>query len=62
MIFGENMRTLSEINRDIQQCEAIISKHSNKDCLHYKALLYDLKEEKEEIWNTLFNGYKNQVI
>lgn len=41
------MRTLSEVNRDISECEA---------------LLYDLIDEKELIWETLFDGYKNMVI
>ena len=42
------MRTLSEINRDIQECEASINvAKTTKEALHYKALLYELKEEKK---------------
>lgn len=43
------MRTLEEINRDIKE---------TKD----KELLKKLKNEKEEVWNTLFEGHKNYKI
>ena len=57
------MRTLSEVNRDINDCEALInSAKDRKSYLHYKALLYELKDEKETIWNTLFEGHRNVVI
>ena len=57
------MRTLSEVNRDIEKCKALInSAKDRKSYLHYKALLYELKDEKETIWNTLFEGHSNMVI
>ncbi len=57
------MRTLSEINRDIQECEASINvAKTTKEALHYKALLYELKEEKELVWSNLFEGHRNMVI
>ena len=57
------MRTLSEVNRDINNCKALInSAKDRKSYLYYKALLYELKDEKETIWNTLFKGHKNKVI
>lgn len=55
------MRTLCEVNRDIEKCKASLNITKNtREALHLKAILYKLKEEKEEIWNTLFKGYKNQ--
>lgn len=57
------MRTLSEVNKDIEECKkAIDISRSKKDILHYKAVLYELKDEKEEIWNALFNGHRNRSI
>lgn len=57
------MRTFSEVNRDIRNCKIKQeTAKNNKEYLKYSALLYDLEEEKEEIWNTLFNGHKNIVI
>lgn len=57
------MRTLSEVNRDISECEALLNvAKTTEEALHLKALLYDLIDEKELIWETLFNGYKNMVI
>ena len=62
-MYSDNMRTLSEINRDIQQCEASINvAKTTKEALHYKALLYELKNEKELVWNTYFEKHKNMVI
>lgn len=63
MIYSDNMRTLSEINRDIQQCKTSINvAKTTKEALHYKALLYKLKNEKELVWNTYFERHKNMVI
>lgn len=57
------MRTLSEVNRDISECEALLNvAKTTEEALHLKALLYDLIDEKELIWETLFDGYKNMVI
>lgn len=57
------MRTLSEVNRDISKCEALLNvANTTEEALHLKALLYDLKDEKELIWETLFDGHKNMVI
>ena len=62
-MYSDNMRTLSEINRDIQQCEASINvAKTTKEALHYKALLYEPKNEKELVWNTYFEKHKNMVI
>ena len=59
----DNMRTLSEVNRDIQDCKALInSAKDRKSYLHYQALLYELKNEKETIWNNLFEKHRNKVI
>lgn len=43
------MRTLEEINRDIKETKN-------------KKLLRKLKNEKEEVWNTLFEGHRNYKI
>lgn len=57
------MRTLSEVNRDINDCKALMNSANNpKRYFHYKALLSVLEDEKETIWNTLFEGHRNQVI
>ena len=57
------MRTLSEVNRDINDCKALMnSANSSKRYFHYKALLYKLENEKETIWNTYFEGHRNMVI
>ena len=60
---GKYMRTLSEVNRDIENCQTLInSAKDRKSYLHYKAILYNLKDEKELIWNSLFDGHKNMMI
>lgn len=60
---SDNMRTLSEINRDIQECEKKLNTIKNeKEFLSYKAILSDLKDEKQLVWDTLFEGHKNVVI
>ena len=57
------MRTLSEINRDINKILSEINlAKTNKEYLHYKALLYELKDEKERVWNNLFEGHRNYEI
>lgn len=57
------MRTLSEINRDINKILSEIKlAKTNKEYLHYKALLHELKDEKEKVWNTLFEGHRNYEI
>lgn len=57
------MRTLSEVNRDISKCEALLNvAKTTEETLHFKALLYDLKEEKQIIWDNLFDGHRNMVI
>lgn len=57
------MRTLSEVNRDISKCEALLNvAKTTEEALHFKALLYDLKEEKQIIWDNLFDGHRNMVI
>ena len=57
------MRTLSEVNRDIAKCEALLNvAKTTEEALHFKALLYDLKEEKQIIWDNLFDGHRNMVI
>lgn len=57
------MRTLSEVNRDISKCEALLNvANTTEEALHFKALLYDLKEEKQIIWDNLFDGHRNMVI
>ena len=57
------MRTLSEVNRDISECEALLNiAKTTEEALHLKALLYDLIDEKELIWETLFDEHKNMVI
>lgn len=54
------MRTLCEVNRDIEECEASLNATRNtKEALHLKAILYELKSEKELIWDTLFNKHRN---
>ncbi len=57
------MRTFSEINRDIQHCEACLSVcKSNDEYKKYKNILRNLKEEKEIVWQNLFEGHRNMVI
>lgn len=57
------MRTLSEVNRDIEDCKALLNvAKTTKEALHLKALLYELKDEKALIWDTLFDGHRNMVI
>ena len=57
------MRTLSEINRDIQEVKKDLNcAKTNKEYLFYKALLLELKDEKEIIWNSLFKGHRNYKI
>lgn len=57
------MRTLSEINRDINVVLSEINlAKTNKEYLHYKALLIELKDEKEKVWNALFNKHRNCEI
>lgn len=57
------MRTLSEVNRDIEDCKALLNvAKTTKEALHFKALLYELKDEKALIWDTLFDGHRNMVI
>lgn len=62
-MYGDNMRTLSEVNRDINECKALMNSTDNpKRYFHYKGLLCVLENEKKTIWNTLFEGHKNMVI
>ena len=62
-MFGDYMRTFCEINRDIQQCEASINvAKTTKEALHYKALLHKLRDEKELVWDTLFERHKNRRL
>ena len=40
------MRTLSEVNKDISKCEALLNvAKTTEEALHFKALLYDLKND-----------------
>lgn len=60
---GKNMRTLSEVNRNIQKIKTDLNcAKTNKEYLFYKALLLELKDEKEIIWNSLFEGHRNYKI
>lgn len=57
------MRTIEEVNRDIKKCkECIHTSINNEQYFKYTALLYELQDEKELIWNTLFEGHRNQII
>ena len=53
------MRTFSEINRDLQKCESkIANSKTNKEYLKYIAMRRDLIDEKELLWNTLYEPSK----
>lgn len=57
------MRTLIEVNKDIEDCKALMNNaKSSKRYFHYKALLSVLENEKKTIWNTYFEGHRNMVI
>lgn len=57
------MRTFSEINKDINNIKGKLNTaKTNKEYLSYKAMLYELKDEKEKVWNNLFEGHRNYEI
>lgn len=57
------MRTFSEINKDINNIkDKLNNAKTNKEYLSYKAMLYELKDEKEKIWHNLFEGHRNYKI
>lgn len=57
------MRTFSEINKDINNIkDKLNNAKTNKEYLSYKAMLYELKDEKEKIWNNLFESHRNYEI
>lgn len=57
------MRTFSEINRDIQDCKHKLNTYTKaEEKVYYNSLLLKLYNEKDEVWNTYFEGHRNQVI
>lgn len=58
------MRTFSEVNRDLQKVNKELEKFKT-ECLpverynYLRAKRRELNEEKENIWNTLYEGYRN---
>ena len=57
------MRTFSEINRDIQDCKHKLNNHKNaEEKVYYNSLLLKLYNEKDEVWNTYFEGHRNRRL
>ena len=57
------MRTFSEINRDIQDCKHKLNTYTKaEEKVYYNSLLLKLYNEKDEVWNTYFEGHRNRRL